>query len=303
MMIRIMLFLACLGFVLFGGVAYPQVNSSVELKTGFCDNLNLRNDSNRESGRITEVYLTVEPSVLSNNLRYTFSWMQNPALTILNTGYSLPEGKSIRNHTLTTKYKKSIPSLLSFEIKGQGEYNDADLNPLVYQKYSASGHIDSDLSHKSNAGAEIKYSRRFYNKTTPSRTDTQTTPSRTDTGRTASTNTSYVFPFNIIGYLEYQYTNNDSDNNYYTYRGYGPTGMITLPITRDSDLRIIASHETRNYKNNFTDRSLILSPSFINKRLNPVKIFMEYSYQRNSSNDGNRRFTQNKYYGGINISF
>jgi len=60
--------------------------------------------------------------------------MQNPALTILDTGYSLPEGKSIRNHLVTTKLLKRASGIVIIRDKRQGEYNDADLDPAGLPK-------------------------------------------------------------------------------------------------------------------------------------------------------------------------
>lgn len=276
------------------GMIFAELNSDVEVKMGYNDNINLRNDKNKEGGRVAESYLNLESRAGASSLRYNFGWMQNPPLSILDTGYSLPEGKSTRNHRLTARHNNNIFSVLSFEIKGQGEYNDADLKELTFQKYSVSGHMEHNFSDRNNAGVEVKYTRRFYNKSSPT---------RTDISKTISTNTSYIFLLRITGYLEYQYTTNDSDMDNYTFRGYGPTGMVSVPITAYTDLRVIMAQETRNYDMGFTDKSVIIAPSFINKRLKYIRIFLEYSYQKNDSGLADRRFIQNRYSGGLNISF
>jgi hypothetical protein len=146
---------------------------------------------------------------------------------------------------------------------------------------------------------EVKYSRRLYGKATPSRSDIT---------KTISSNTSYIFPFSlgtgqITGYLDYQYTTNNSDNKYYSFRGYGPTGIITLPLSNQTGLRLILSQETRNYETGYTDRSVIIMPNITNKKLEPVRIFIEYSYQKNNSGSSDRKFIQNKLGGGLTIIF
>lgn len=291
-------------------MSYSDIKSYVELKTGYNDNLNLGNSTNKEGGRVTEAYFNLESPAGPGSVKYNFGWIQNPALTIFDTGYSLPEGQSTRNHLVTYKFKEDIPAILSFELKGQGEYNDADLKELTYKKYLISGHIDRALSDKNTTGVEATYSRRLYDEvpTGQGASPASGMATRSDTTKVVSANSSYVGPMQVTGYVEYEYITNESDHNYYTFRGYGPMALLTVPLTSQNDtssvnLQLLCSQETRNYGTGFTDKTVTISPGIVNKQLKFIRILLEYSFVKNTSSDANRRFIQNKYTAGLSISF
>ncbi len=274
------------------------INHNIEIKMGYNDNLNLGNAGEKEEGRVLESYYNIEwqsrDSDTKGVLKYNFGLLQNQALSVLEAEdrFVFPENKSTRNHLLTGKLDTKVFEGILWGIKSQGEYNDADLDGIEYQKWLLATILEYEISAKTNIGVELNYSRRRYEERIPLRSDSR---------KVIVPNISYVLPSQIITRLEYPYLTNDSNILNYKFRGNGPLMIFIFPLLDRVDLQLISSYEIRHYEQG-KDYTLLIIPSII-KKINNFRILFEYSLQKNNSTISNRDFVQNRYVGGIGINF